>query len=112
LERAHSLLQSECSDQKGILEQYEERFQQVKRHIESTNSDHANQMETVTRSNEELTKQIQKLSSQSKQADDEKHDLQQKLRDLEWSKDQDSKALQKQLEKARDDQEAYKINSF
>lgn len=112
LERAHSLLQSESGDQKGLLEQYESRFVQVKQHIEASNHEHANQVEALTKANDELKKQVYKVTTQLKQSDDDKINVQQKLRDLEWAKDQEAKALEKTLAREREDQEAYKISSF
>lgn len=81
LEREHSLLQSETQDQKGILEQYETRFVQVKKHIEDINSAHAAKIQQTTRSNEELTRQVQKQEEALKQYEEGKQAIAQKLRD-------------------------------
>lgn len=103
IERDYALLQSESSDQKGILEQYETRFIEVKRHIEKNNSEHTVQLEAYSRANEDLKKQVQKCDEYIKQIEEDKLGLQTKSRDLEWQKDQDLKAMQKQLEKAREE---------
>ena len=39
LEREYTLTKTENADQKSILEQYEERFAQVKKHVEQLNSE-------------------------------------------------------------------------
>jgi hypothetical protein len=39
IEREYTILKTENGDQKQILEQYEERFGQVKKHVEQLNSE-------------------------------------------------------------------------
>jgi DNA anti-recombination protein RmuC len=105
-------VKTECDDQKGILEQYETRFIQVKQHIEEINSAHADQVEQITTANEEMKKVVGKQQEQIKQVDESRQGLGQKLRDLQWAKDQEEKQLHKQVDKMRGDQEEYKMTSL
>lgn len=104
-------MQSEVQDQKGILEQYETRFVQVKRHIEEINSAHANQLQQLTSSNEELAKQVQKQEDTIACHEEDKQAMAQKLRDLQWAKDQGEKAQQQQIQRLLQEREDLKLNS-
>ena len=112
LEKAHNLVKDESADQRSIIEQYESRFVQVKAHLETINHDHSLQTDSLVKANESLKSQVTKQETLLNKAEEDKQAIAQKLRDTEWSKDQDMKQLSKQVEDRRSEQESYKIESI
>lgn len=87
LEKAHSALQQEAQDAKGLVTEYERRFTQVKLHIESINTQHAGEVEAISAHNRDLKEELQTLEQKYQGLQDEKMKMAQKLRDLEWQND-------------------------
>ena len=81
------ILKTENEDQKQILGQYEERFVQIKKHIEQLNADKQSQFDDLSQVNSQLQQNLERIVQENQALKTDKQQMNQKLRDLEWNKD-------------------------
>ena len=109
LDRECSTLKQENEDMRHILSQYEDRFVEVRKHIEQLNLEKREAVEKMSSLNGHLQEKLEKVERENEELRAGRLTGQEKLREIEWAKDQDTKQLNNIIKKMREEQEKLKM---
>ena len=84
---------------------YDDKFAQVKAHIEQLNSENRNTKQELTGQVHDKEQRFLDAKQEIESLRQERQSLNEKLREEQWKRDQEGKALERQVRKLKDDAE-------